>query len=268
MKPAPMPTRDVVGQRHEDHRQERREAVLDVGDVDVPHLREHQVADEHEGRRRRDARDDARERREEDREQEQDAGDDRREAGPGALGDAGGALDVGRVRRDAGEAADGRGDAVDEQDAARRPAREPSSRASPASAATPVTVPIVSKKSVSMIAKITRIAVSSGSVVKTLPMSNAPEGREARRPATRFAGMRRDAGDERDDRRDEDRDDQRRLDPAGPQDDRSAPGRTGRRTGAGVVGSDTVTSVPMHAVGGFGPGRAAGLDQPAVGRSR
>ena len=38
------------------------------------------------------------ERREEDREQEQDAGDDRGEAGPAALGDAGGALDVGRVR--------------------------------------------------------------------------------------------------------------------------------------------------------------------------
>src|SRR6266404_4538579 len=54
------------------------------------------------------------------------------------------------------------------------PGTEPSSRVSPASAATPVTVPMVSKKSVSMIAKITRIATSNGSVLKTLPMSNAP----------------------------------------------------------------------------------------------
>ena len=45
--------------------------------------------------------------------------------------------------------------------------------ASPASAATPVTVPIVSKKSTSMIEKITRIAVSAPSE-KTFVRSNAP----------------------------------------------------------------------------------------------
>ncbi len=39
------------------------------------------------------------------------------------------------------------------------PGTEPSSLASPASATTPVAVPIVSKKSVSMIVKITRTAV-------------------------------------------------------------------------------------------------------------
>ena len=54
------------------------------------------------------------------------------------------------------------------------PGTVPSSSARPASAATPVTVPIVSKKSVSMIAKITRIAVRIGRVVKTLSRSNAP----------------------------------------------------------------------------------------------
>ena len=55
--------------------------------------------------------------------------------------------------------------AVHQQDTADA-GTEPSSSASPASAATPVTVPIVSKKSVSMIEKIVRIA-ASGRAVKT-----------------------------------------------------------------------------------------------------
>ncbi len=53
------------------------------------------------------------------------------------------------------------------------PGTEPSSFARPASAATPVTVPIVSKKSVSMIAKIVRSAVSRPRL-NTLPRSNFP----------------------------------------------------------------------------------------------
>ena len=43
---------------------------------------------------------------------------------------------------------------VDEEHSTHVPGTEPSSRASPASLATPVTVPIVSKKSTSMIEKI------------------------------------------------------------------------------------------------------------------
>ena len=51
---------DVVGQRHQDDRQQGRQAVLDVGHVDVLDQREHQVADEDQGRRRGLRRDDAR----------------------------------------------------------------------------------------------------------------------------------------------------------------------------------------------------------------
>ena len=71
--------------------------------------------------------------------------------------DAGGALDVRRVRADAGRAA---ATAATESTSSTRPTpgTDPSSFARPASAATPVTVPIVSKKSVSMIAKIVGIA--------------------------------------------------------------------------------------------------------------
>ena len=145
--------RDVVRQRHEDHREQRRDAVLDVGDVDVLDLGEHQVADEDERGRRGDGRDDPRDRREQDREQEQDARHDRGEAGPAALGDAGRGLDVRRVRADAGAPPTA---AASESTSRTRPTpgTEPSSLARPASAATPVTVPIVSKKSVSMIEKI------------------------------------------------------------------------------------------------------------------
>ena len=59
------------------------------------------------------------------------------------------------------------------------PGTEPSSLARPASAATPVAVPIVSKKSVSMIAKIDRIAVERGRASsKTLVRSNVADRRE------------------------------------------------------------------------------------------
>src|ERR1035437_1036360 len=50
---------DVIGQRHEDDGQEGRQAVLDVGDVDVLDEREHQVANENESRGRCHARHDA-----------------------------------------------------------------------------------------------------------------------------------------------------------------------------------------------------------------
>ena len=137
------------------------------------------------------------ERRQEDREQEEDAGDDRGEAGPAALGDARRALDVGRVRADAGGAADDGRDAVDEQDAARRPGTDPSSLARPASDATPVTVPIVSKKSVSMIAKMVSTAASGPRTVKTLVRSNWPSvaklgvDRERRTASSRRRGSAR-----------------------------------------------------------------------------
>ena len=61
------------------------------------------------------------------------------------------------------------------------PGTEPSSFARPASAAMPVTVPIVSKKSVSMIVKIIRIAVSSGSDAEHLGQVELAERREVRR---------------------------------------------------------------------------------------
>ena len=54
------------------------------------------------------------------------------------------------------------------------PGTEPSSSASPASAAMPVTVPIVSKKSLSMIAKIVSAAVMTPSLLKALPRSKSP----------------------------------------------------------------------------------------------
>jgi hypothetical protein len=54
------------------------------------------------------------------------------------------------------------------------PGTEPSASARPASSATPVTVPIVSKKSLSMIAKIVSRAVIRPSLLKTLPRSKLP----------------------------------------------------------------------------------------------
>ena len=120
------------------------------------------------------------ERRQEDREQEQDARDDRGEPGPAAFGDAGRAFDVGRVRADAGEAAGDRRDRVDEQHPADA-GDEPSFSARPASAAMPVTVPIVSKKSLSMIAKIVSSAAISAELrLKTWNeiLNAQAEGRE------------------------------------------------------------------------------------------
>ena len=108
--------RDAVGEWHDDDRHERREAVLDVGDVDVLDDREHQVADQDQGRGRRDSGDETGQRRKQDRDEEQDAGHDRREARAPAFRDARGRLDVGGVGADADEAADRRGDGVDEQD--------------------------------------------------------------------------------------------------------------------------------------------------------
>ena len=86
--------------------------------------------------------------------QEQHAGDDRGEAGPAALGDARGALDVGRVGADAGRGRRRSPRRCRRAGRARRRARSRPVSARPASAAMPVTVPIVSKKSDSMIAKI------------------------------------------------------------------------------------------------------------------
>ena len=144
------------------------------GDVDVLDLREHQVADEDQGGRRRDARDDPRDRRQEDREQEQDAGDDRREAGPAAFGDARRGLDVRGVRADARRAPPAIAATESTSSTRPTPGTEPSSFARPASAATPVAVPIVSKKSVSMIVKMMGIAVSSGRTLNTWVRSNWP----------------------------------------------------------------------------------------------
>ena len=59
------------------------------------------------------------------------------------------------------------------------PGTEPSSLARPASAATPVTVPIVSKKSVSMMAKMVSSAVSRAELAEDLPpRSKLAEGAE------------------------------------------------------------------------------------------
>ena len=114
----PDPDRDAERQRHEDHPEQGRQALLDVAEVDVLDQADHQEADEDQHRRRRHVRHEQRQRREQDRDEEQEAGHDRREPGPATLGDAGRALDVARVRADPGRAADGRGDRVDEQDAA------------------------------------------------------------------------------------------------------------------------------------------------------
>jgi len=122
--------RDVVGQRHQDHGQEGREAFVEIGDVDALDLREHQVAHQDQGRRRGLARDDPREWRKGNREQEQDAGDHRCEACAGTVGHAGGALDVRGVRRHAGQAADDRCDAVDHQDRRSRGQTSQASRSS------------------------------------------------------------------------------------------------------------------------------------------
>ena len=79
-------------------------------------------------------------------------GDDGRQAGAAALGDAGGRLDVGRDRASAEQTADGGRGRVDGK-MLRMPGTLPSASAKPACSPTEMTVPIVSKKSVSMIAK-------------------------------------------------------------------------------------------------------------------
>ncbi len=91
------------------------------------------------------------------------------------------------------------------------PGTDPSGRASPASATTPVAVPIVSKKSVSMIVKMTRRAVRTPELLERLGQVELAEGREAggRRDRRRD---RLDPGRDRDDRRDQDAQDERRPD--------------------------------------------------------
>ena len=139
--------------------------------VDVGDDPDHQVADHHErGRDRRvdegllphlhalaDQRDD---RHEQDREREQRRGDDRGEAGAGALGHAGARLDVGRDARGAHRAAE-RGRARSPRAAGGRPAAAgPARRSCPPPRPTATAVPIVSKKSVMKSAKITGISAT------------------------------------------------------------------------------------------------------------
>ena len=81
-----------------------------------------------------------------------------------------------------------------------------------------MTVPIVSKKSVSMIAKIVRTAANGPRTVKTLVRSNWPS--VAKLGVTEIVVRHlRDAGEERDDGDDEDRDDQGAADLPDEQDD-------------------------------------------------
>src|SRR5699024_6061315 len=70
-----------VRERHEDDREERRDAELGLGPVDLHHLRDHQEPDERERRRRRLGGNHVDDGREEDRQQERHAGHDGREAG-------------------------------------------------------------------------------------------------------------------------------------------------------------------------------------------
>ena len=93
--------RDAERQGHQDERQERRQALLHVREVDVLDQRRHQVSDEDEHRAGGDERDERRERGDEDGEQEQDADHHGGQPGSPSLGHAGGALDVAGVRADA-----------------------------------------------------------------------------------------------------------------------------------------------------------------------
>ncbi len=98
--------RDVERERHEDQRQQRREALLEIEEVDVLDERAHQVADQDRAPARSPGTGPAATSGDEqDHEQEQDADDDRGQPGSAALGHARRALDVAGVRADARRAA-------------------------------------------------------------------------------------------------------------------------------------------------------------------
>ena len=90
---------DRARQRHHDDRQEGRQAVREVDEVDLADLAHHQRADEDQRRSRRKARHEADERSEEQRDEEADGHRDSRQARLAASRDAGSALDVARDRR-------------------------------------------------------------------------------------------------------------------------------------------------------------------------
>ena len=172
---------DAEGQRHQDQPEQGREALLEVGEVDVldrgrpsgsrrtpgPGRSPRTGTRPASGVRKIAAR-------------KSIAGHDRGEARPPTFGDAGRALDVAGVRADAGHATDGRA----------RPSRPagcdrrlglPSSSARPACSLTAVAVPIVSKKSVSMKLKIVRTAARRAEDREDVGQVELAEGREVGR---------------------------------------------------------------------------------------
>ena len=87
---------DVVGERHDDDREQAGERLREVVEMDVRDLADHQKSDQDERRGRGECRDGRENGGEQDGDQEQRGRDVRGQAGPAALGDAGGGFDVAR----------------------------------------------------------------------------------------------------------------------------------------------------------------------------
>ncbi len=107
--------RDRVGERHQDDSEQRREALLEICEVDLLEEAHHQEPDQDQSRRRGRARHQQRERRQEDGNQEQHARGDGRQPGTASFRNACRALDVGGVRTDSCQTSNRGTDRVDEQ---------------------------------------------------------------------------------------------------------------------------------------------------------
>ncbi|MPM28185.1 hypothetical protein SDC9_74704 [bioreactor metagenome] len=109
---------DRVRERHEGDGEEGRDGLLHPRPLDLGDVGHHQCADDDQHRGDRLGGDQRDHRGRDDRDQEAGAGDERGDAGPGALGDTGDRLDVGGVRGGRAEATEHRGERVDDEDAA------------------------------------------------------------------------------------------------------------------------------------------------------
>ena len=169
---------DGVGERHHGQGQERGEALLEVGEGDLAHDAPHQVADDDQGAgavawagttpasgARKSAR------------RKHEARDHRGEPGARPADDAGGRLDIGRGRRGARGAARRRGERVHQQHAV-EPRQLAVAVSQPASPPMPITVPMVSKKSESMMEKIVTSAVITPDAGEDVEIEARAEARE------------------------------------------------------------------------------------------
>ena len=108
---------DAVAEGHRDDGDVCRDGFAEVVEVDAGDGRQHEEADDDQGRCRGKRRDGHEERRQEEGQGEENSDADSRQARAAAFADAGGAFDEGRRRTGAEDSADRRGDGVGQEGA-------------------------------------------------------------------------------------------------------------------------------------------------------